>query len=299
MNGAQANESPLFRGLIAGYPGAGKTGALAALVNAGFKLRIIDFDGNPESVIQYTKPELRANIDYISFEDKLSLQGAVIAPVGMPTAFPNAWRALDDWKYPDPNGEVVDKAGGRWTSLGASKDWGSDTIVVLDGITGISSASMAYARAAMNKTVMNTTRAVWGVAANNVEQFLSRCTSMYNKHHFIAIAHLKPIGPEGEQDGDSDFTKQLKEEKAALIPTKLFPTAVGRQLPQHIAGHFPIVIAAEVKSIGNGKVKRTLSALAREDQTTKLPVADLAGLGEQPIDTGLLAIFDALGVKRP
>lgn len=298
MNAEKFLENQVFRGLIAGYPGAGKTGCLASLANAGFKLRVIDFDGNPESLIQYTLPEFRKNIDVLSFEDKMSLQGAVIAPVGMPTAFANAWRALDRWRYEDESGDLDEKTGKRYVDLGASKDWGPDTIVVLDGTTGMGSAAMDYSRAAMNKTALTQTRQVWGVAANNMEAFLKRGTSMNNRHHFIAISHVKAIGPEGEADNDSDFMKELKKEKAALIDTKLFPTGIGRQLPQTIAGHFPVCITAETKLKAN-KVQRILSVAAREDITTKLPVVDVSGLGDLPGDTGMLTIFDKLGIKRP
>mgnify|MGYP003392999573 CR=1 FL=1 len=289
--------TPLFRGLITGYPGAGKTSSLASIANAGFKLRILDFDGNPESVIQYTKPELRGNIDVISFEDKLAMLGGFIGVAGIPNAFPAAFKALDDWRYEDADGEA-DKTGKKWISLGSSRDWGSDTVVVLDGLTGLSSAAMAHARAILNKTPLNTTRACWGLAAANVEAFISRLTSMQNKHHVVVISHLKIIGPEGEQDGDSDFTKELKEAKAGIIPTRLFPSAIGRQLPQNVAGHFPVVIAAEAKAYG-GKVRRVLVASARPDQDTKLPIADLDKLGDLPIETGLWDIFQALGVKAP
>lgn len=289
MNLSEIMATPLFRGLITGYPGAGKTSSLAALANAGFKLRVLDFDGNPESLAQYTRPEFYGNVDVQSFEDKLTLQGPIIGVAGMPTAFPNAWKAMDSWKY---------KRGDKEIDLGSSKEWGPDTIVVLDGLTGLSTAAMAYARAAMNKTILNTTRAVWGVAAANVESFISRLTSMQNRHHVIVISHLKIIGPEGIADGDDDFTKSLKEAKADIIPTRLFPSAVGRQLPQQVAGHFPVVIAAEAKTYGN-KVRRVLLADAQPNQDTKLPIQELEKLGALPIETGLLTIFDALGVKRP
>lgn len=296
-NATRLMQTPLFRGLITGYPGAGKTSCLAAIANQGFKLRILDFDGNPESLIQYTLPEFRHNIDILSFEDPLSLQGSYIGVKGLPTAFPNAFKALDHWRYEDPEG-VPDEKGKKWTDLGSSRDWGADTVVVLDGTTGLGAAAMAHARACLNKTPLNTTRSVWGLASANQEAFLSRLTSMHNHHHVVVIAHLKIIGPEGFNDGDDDLTKQIKEAKADLVPTRLFPTAVGRQLPQAIAGHFPIVISAKVQARGN-KVRRVLTAEASEDQDTKLPVADLDSLGALPIDTGLWTIFEALGIKAP
>jgi len=296
-NAAKMMQIPLCRSLIAGYPGAGKTSCLAALANAGYKLRVINFDGNPESLIHYTRPEMRHNIDILSFEDPLTWQGSYIGVKGLPTAFPNAFRAMDQWKYEDPDGTPDDK-GKTWTDLGKSSDWREDTVVVLDGTTGLGAAAMAHARACLNKTPLNTTRSVWGLASANQENFLARLTSMDNKFHVVVIAHLKIIGPEGFNDGDDELTKTLKEAKADLVPTRLFPSAVGRQLPQAIAGHFPVVIACEAQARGS-RVERVLVATARADQDTKLPVANLETLGRLPIETGLLTIFEALGCKAP
>ncbi len=297
MNIEQMQKQPRVRALIAGYPGAGKTGSLACLANAGFKLRVLNFGGQPESLAQYAIPG--ADVDVISLEDKYVLTGAVATVSGMPSAFANAWKMLDRWRYEDDErGTLDEKTGKKYVDLGASKDWGPDTIVVLDGTTGMASAAMDYARAAMNKTPLNQTRQVWGVASNNMEAFIKRAGSMNNKHHFICIAHVKPIGPEAEADGDSDFMKQLKREKAELIDTKLFPTGVGRQLPQTIAGNFPICITAEVRTRGM-KSQRILSAVAREDMTTKLPVLDITGCDALPVETGMLTIFEKLGVKKP
>lgn len=281
-----------FRGLITGFPGAGKTGSLACLANAGFKLRIVDFDGNPEPLYQYCTPEGLANIDILSFEDQVGQVGNYVGVKGLPVAFTNCLKALDKWTYKDEDGTVVD--------LGSSATWGPDTIVVVDGLTGLSAACFAYAQAMMNKTPFNTTQAVWGLAISNQINFIRKLTAASNRHHVIMLSHLKMIGPKAIEGSDDMSTRELKERLIDLVPTRYFPTALGQQLPQTICGEFPIVVNIEAKAKGT-KVTRSLNFLPREDMDLKLPVSaeGLGKLDNLGLADGMLRIFDALGIARP
>lgn len=299
MNGSKLAANPLFRGLIMGYPGSGKTGCLAALANAGYKVRLLDLDGNPESLLQYTLPEFLPNIDIVNLEDKIVDKGAYAGPEGMPMAYTKALRMLDRWRYEDPDGTELDaKTGKRYTDLGRSSDWGPDTVVVVDGVTGLSDAALWRARAATGKTPMNMTQAVWGAAANDVLNFTRRFTASTNKHHSIMISHVKIVGPKVEQATDSELAKTVKAESAELIPTKLQPTAVGWQLPQYFCGEFPITLVCE--QVAKGKtVYRRIKFEPRPDMDLKLPVKDPESLKDLSLRDGLLRIFQALGSQPP
>lgn len=287
------------RMLLVGYPGAGKTGSLAALANAGYKLRIIDFDGNPESLLQYTKPEFLPNIDILSFEDPLGDVGDYIGVKSLPRAFTDSVRALQRWKYEDPEGTVVDeKTGKRYTDLGPHTEWGPDTVLVLDGLTGQGKAAMRRAQALANKTPRNTTQAVWGLAMSDQEAVTEQITSSRLRHHTIAISHLKMIGPQDYTAADGDLTKELKARAAEIVPTRLWPSALGRQLPQSIAGHYPVVVEIAARAKGN-TMRRTFSVYPREDLDLKLPAKGGAVFSDLPVETGLLEIFKALGHGGP
>lgn len=297
MNAAKLALTPQVKMLVTGYPGAGKTGSLASLANAGFKLRVIDFDGNPESLIQYTRPEYLSNIDIVSVEDKYVDKGMFTGPEGMPMAYTRAMKLLDRWRYEDPDGSDIDaKTGKRFTDLGSPSSWGPDTILVCDGTTGLSEAALWRARALAGKTPLTMTQAVWGTAANEMLNFTKRFVATGGNHHSIMIGHLKIVGPKVEQSGDTDLTKAVKAEAADLIPTKLQPTAVGWNLPQYYAGEFTnaVHIGQEVK----GKtVLRRIHYKPRTDMDLKLPVkGELADLS---IRDGMLRIFQALGVPMP
>lgn len=273
-----------FRGMLVGYPGAGKTGALACLLNAGFKLRVLDFDGNLEPLLKWADPAKLDNLDAIHFEDQTRIGSGFLEPVGIPQAFANALRAMDQWKYPGPDGVEVD--------LGASKDWGPDTIVVLDSTRTMGDAAFRRAMKMLNKTPMNTTDRVWGLAMSEQAAFLNKLGSSSNRFHVIILSHLKMVGPKDVRSGDSDLTTTIKGQVADLIGTRLYPWVLGWQLPQTIAGDFSTVleVASTVKA---GQVKRVIRWQPRQELDLKLP-ANMGDVKELDIKDGLLHIFRAV-----
>lgn len=272
------------RGMIVGYPGSGKTGALASLVNAGFKLRILDYDGNLEPLLLYSDPDLfDANVDIMQFEDRMRNGPQFMEPIGIPQAFNNGLKAMTEWKYPNPDGTE--------TSLGSSKDWGPDTIVVLDSLTKMGDAAMRRAQKMMNKNPLNTTQQVWGLAMADQLAFIELLTSTSNRFHVLVLAHLKMIGPKEIGKGESDANKEIKEKVADLIPTKFFPRALGYELPQSIGGEFPTLLEATTEYTGS-KVKRIFRTVPRSDLDVKVPAAKLPPTLE--LSTGLLQVFEAI-----
>lgn len=293
-----AKDAPI-RMLITGFPGTAKTGALACLVNAGFKLRVLDYDGNYAPLLQYVDADKLKNIDIVTLEDNIGFTGQFVGVKGAPTAFVRGVQLLDRWRYEDPNGtEVDEKTGKRFTDLGASKDWGPDTIVLLDGITGMGEASKARGMFMANKTPLNMSQGVWGLAMQEQMNFIKRLTNASVRHHVIAIAHMKMIGPKEITQSDDAVTQAIKEARADLIPTRFHPSALGRELPPTIAGEFPIVVNIELKAKGN-KVYRRFNVVPREDMDLKLPVKQIASLGELGPRSGLLTLFKALGANPP
>lgn len=272
-----------IRGLIVGYPKAGKTGALVPLVNAGFKLRIIDFDGNLDPIIHFANPAMLGNVDAIYFEDRMRIGGNFQEPVGIPTAFADALKSLDKWAYKLPDGTEVD--------LGASKDWGPDTIVVLDTITEMGNAAFMRAQKLMNKTPLNTTQRVWSLAMSEQENFIKRLASKNNRFHVLALAHLKMIGPKDIEKDDDAYTQDLKKRAAQLVETRLFPSALGQALPPVIGGNFPLLLKVEPKYRA-GKVSRVIRTVPQPELDLGVPHPDIPD--ELPLETGLLTIFEKL-----
>lgn len=275
----------LARILLVGFPGAGKTGALACLANAGFKLRVMAFDklANMAPMILHTKPECRSNIDIIPFEDKLRFGQKFTEPDGLPEAFSKAHKALDHWYSVGVDGEKVD--------LGRSKTWGPDHVLVLDSLTSMGRASMRRVQSMLNRTPLNTQDRDYGLAMGEQEAFIEKVTSDYNNFHVIVIAHLKIVGPKDIRKGDSDITKELKEREVDLVSTRLYPSALGKALPPVIAGHFSTTLLVETKHTRKG-VQRVIRTVPRPELDLKIPAPNMPD--EFDISDGLLKVFEAL-----
>ena len=274
------------RVLIVGFPGSGKTGSIAALLNAGFKVRYLMYDkvSNLQPLFAFTNPDKLGNLDVALLEDKMRPGPQFQEPVGVPTAFNDGLKMLISWKYTKPDGTVVD--------LGSSKDWGSDTVVVLDSLTAMGEASMRRAQKFMNKTPANTTDRVWGFAMQEQLAYIQALCSSSNRHHTIVMSHLKMIGPKEIRNDDSDLTKQIKEQAAPLIPTRYYPSALGRSLPQEIGKEFATILLAEAVPKPGKKIVRVLRTLPREELDLKIPSLSIPG--ELDIKDGLLHVFQAL-----
>ena len=270
---------------ILGYPGAGKTGALACLANAGFKLRILDYDGNLEPLVQYTKPECLKNIEVAQLKDKFRSGQKTIEPVGIPDAFSRGFKLMDNWKYKDGDTEV---------DFGKSKDWGRDTIVVLDSLTSMGDASYYRAMALSNKTQQTMTDAAWGLAMKEQEGFIRRLMDENNPHHTIVLSHLKMITPRTARKGDDDLTIKIKNDIGELVPTRLFPSALGWALPQDIGKHFPVILMLETIHGAGGRCKRVFRSVPRPELDLKYPVLNPDTSDKLGVDDGLLKVFDAL-----
>lgn len=281
--------TPPARIMMVGAPGTGKTGALASLANAGFKLRIIDFDHNLEPLRAFTHPDNWKNIESIAFEDELRGGSQYVETKGKPNAFKKAFDVMDHWRFDHPvTGEEVD--------LGETKDWGPDTILVLDSLSSMGLCAKRRTMAMLNKTPLNNTQQSWGAAMNDQEGFIEHMTSPKRKFHVICMAHLKKISPQDIERGDSELTKELKERIAEISPTKLFPAALGVALPPVIGGHFPTLVLCESECKGR-RHRRIIRTQPRQDIDLKVPAFRIDEV--LPLETGLLDIFRALNIKEP
>lgn len=289
-NAAQMKDRAAARILIVGYPGSGKTGAVAALANAGWNIRYLDYDGNYEPLFQYCTPEALARIDIVSCEDRLREGRRYVEVVGEPEALVKGWKMLDRWKYKNPDGSETD--------LGASREWGPDTILVLDSMTSMGIAAMRRAMFIKGKTPENNTDSTWGFAMAEQEALIEQLTSTTNRFHIVVLAHLKMISPKDVRKGDDDLTKELKQKAAEIIPTRLYPSALGQQLPPLIGGHFPTLLEAVAQVLPGDKVRRILRSVPRPELDLKLPTA-LPHNGEWPVATGLVEIMKLLGHLPP
>jgi hypothetical protein len=251
--------------LLIGDSGTGKTGALASLVAAGYKLRILDMDNGLDSLTQQCKQRKldMANVDFRTLRDKL--KSTPMGPVvdGMPKAFIDAVSMLDNWKY-TYEGVVTD--------LGKPETWGDDTVLVIDSLTFLSNAAMAWASAVKvpHGAKGQDGRAVYGEAQKALEHVLSLLTSENFKANVVIISHIVYV------DRD-DGTR------------KGYPMATGQSLSPKIPAYFNSVALCEQVGTGSS-VKRTIRTSPTSMIDLKNP-ASFRMVEQLPIETALADFF--------
>src|SRR6185436_11498354 len=91
----QSNRS--IKLLLLGDSGNGKTGALASLVAADYKLRIIDMDNGLDPLKTYAPQDKLKNVSFKTIRDKYKTTQMGPVVDGIPSAYVTALKALDDW----------------------------------------------------------------------------------------------------------------------------------------------------------------------------------------------------------
>ena len=246
------------RALYIGDSGSGKTGSLISLLQAGYKIRMLDLDNNADSLIhlcKHTDPKLLDNLDIISVRDKFrasQLTGLEVA--GQPKAWVDALKYLNKW---DDGSNIA--------------DWDSKTIFVLDTLTSAGRAAFHWAKG-MNPSSKDP-RQWYAAGQDSLKTMLELLTSPDFKCHILVLSHIDLI----ERDDGT---------------TKGYASSLGKALGPQIAKVFPTLIMAMSKGSGNN-VKRTISTQSTMLVDLKNPVP-FAIEGSYPLETGMASIFSAL-----
>lgn len=284
--------NPRVRLMVLGYPKAGKTGALASLVNSGrFEIGLLNFDHNEDPLYAYVDPKYYERVSIKTLTDSLRDDGKRIGVSGEPTAFRDAIRSIDKW---------VDDEGRDW---GAVKDWkgGPGTeeeparILVTDTLTSMGDAAFRrrrYVRPAGSKA--DDTDSDWGAAMRDQANLMEILASPRFPCHSIVNCHIKYIEPKVPR-GDKNESADMKEARTKLFLAKadtlegrLCPSALGQALPPEIARFFPAVVLVDGNRNGSRKI------ITKGEQGLDLGVPARHIRRELPVETGLLTIFDAI-----
>ena len=140
--------------LIMADPGMGKTCALASLVNAGWNVRVLDFDNKVSAMIPYlTEESLHSDrVKYITLTDKLKVSSdGVVRCEGIPNAIVKCMTALDNWKT-------------KSEDLGKVTSWTKSDILVMDTLTFMGDAAMRKVKVANARDGKRTHPQDWGDA---------------------------------------------------------------------------------------------------------------------------------------
>jgi hypothetical protein len=275
--------------LLVGDPGSGKTGALVSLVKAGYRLFIQEYDsaGHLAPLNMFLSEEEQERVIVAVLRDELSLKGKVFWPRKPPTAFSNGMRLLDGWK----EGEI---------DYGSIYDWGLNDVLVIDTLTSQGRSAMWYKlflnqrQAAISRGARQLKRPKdYGEAMDYQSDFLDMLNSNAVGCNVVVVAHLKYLSSKEFEDEDEGGKPDDKKTKRPANPydEKLYPSALGRELPKKVPGMFSAV--AECKIVGAGpKARRVIRTVPEANVDVKIPALGLPS--ELPIEDGLARIFEAV-----
>lgn len=269
MNILDMQQDPI-KMLLIGDSGSGKTGALISLAEAGYNLRILDFDKGLDILRLRLKgnPEAAKRVEFVPCQDKMDTSGGNIKAKGTPEGFSKALRLLDNWKYKDPSGGEID--------FGKPSAWTNKDIIVLDSLTFASMACLRRIVVMDPKT--NSLDDIWlnhyGDAANQLENLLALLYSDYIRCNVIITSHITFLGGNEEE---------------AIADTG-YPMALGKKLPPKIGRYFNTCLQCVKKGTG-GSEKRVISTVPVGNVVVKSPLLGVPR--ELPIESGLATYFKA------
>lgn len=245
--------------LLIGPSGTGKSGSLVSLIEAGYKVRILDYDNGLDVVksvlIKKGRTDLLANVIYEPLRDERGFVGTKIVPKTA-TAFQNGMRLLDNWP-----------------GLGPVSKWGSDCILVVDSLTLMSQAALQQVLA-LNARLGGTAELQdWGKAQDAIENVLSLLTGNQTKCNVIVMSHVAFID-------DANGISQG------------YPMSLGKSLSPKIGNYFNTCLMT--KLIGTGQTAKRIIRTVPDGSITGLKHSIPGQIPvELPIETGLATFFAA------
>lgn len=248
----------IVKAMLAADSGSGKSGALASLVDAGMKVRVLDFDNGLSVVKGYVKDKSKlANMHYV---DQLQDQMKLLAGrIGIQKA-PAFQRAMD----------ALDKGGKEYwgADIPPLEEWGPDTVLALDSLTMAGRTSLQMVMQANAAGFKSPEIQHYGTAMENIEKWIQMLMSSAVKCHVIINTHI--TGVEGE--------------------ARLYPDALGSKLPPKIGKHVDNLFG--LRLVGGKRVFLTVKdGLLALKSAVKLDE-------QIPIENGWVTIFEKITGKK-
>jgi AAA domain len=188
--GGKAPPSGPIKMLLCGDTGAGKTGALASLVAAGYNLHILDLDKGVDILHDYftnpDSPYLKPNppfwhgkpgtLDYVSLTEAMLVQQKNLVPRG------DLWNRiieqLSSWK----DGE---------SDLGHFSTWGPQDVLVIDGLSRLAASAFNFVLKINGRLTQQPQQSDYWNGQQMVLRFLGMLYADEVKCNIILICHIK------------------------------------------------------------------------------------------------------------
>lgn len=262
--------------LVIADSGAGKTGALASLADAGYNVRVLDLDNGADvlkNVLMdenspYKKTAFE-HCDFVTITDPMKPSGGKLIPVRA-SVWTRATEQLADWQDP-PKGQP--EGGEPRRKLGGIVTWTPQEVLVIDSLTMLSTGALNFILSLNGRLGQKPYQSDWYDAQILVENLLQMLYDEGVKCNVIVNCHITYIG---EENG----------------PVRGYPMSLGKALPPKIGRYFNNALM--IRSVGQGQnIRRRI--LTNTSGIVELKnTAPLRVLPEYPIETGLAEFFKAV-----
>lgn len=249
--------------LMIGESGSGKTGALASLAKAGYRLWVLDFDNGldiVQNVLRNDRDAL-ARVTYETLRDTISVVNGVPKYKAPVHAYKDAGKTLNEW--------------------GADKFTDRD-VVVLDTLTTFSDAAFNEALVLGGRLNQRPQLQDYGWTADSVKLFIEMLTSPEFGAHVIVSTHIRWFAADEE----------------AQTQAKGLPNAKGQEISRVVSRFFNTV--ALVRTQGSGPAAKRVISTKPQGVVEVKTSSPTTVKDSYPIETGLAALFhDILGHGPP
>lgn len=274
--------SSVTKMLFIGDSGSGKTGALASLAQAGYKLRILDLDSGLDVLSNLLRDpkspygaEALKNVTYETITDPMKVVAGKLVP-SRATVWQRAIQLLQHWRVAKPTVKGPD---GKDLPVEYEYDfgplvtWGEKDILVIDSLTMLSNAALNFVLSMNARLGQQPHQSDWYTGQQMIESLLQMLYDENVRCNVILISHISYIGEEnGPQHG--------------------YPASLGKALSPKIGRYFNTCVMA--KSSGAGaNVQRKI--ITNSTQMVELKTSSPLNIKpEYPLSSGLAEIFTAL-----
>lgn len=270
--------------LYIGDSSTGKTGSLASLAGAGYRLGIIDLDGGTEVIKNLlTSPTSKYPRDSMSrvfriqlTEDMHFINGKFVPK--MATSWSRLGDLLNKFKGTDPTHGPID--------LGPVAQWGSNDILIIDSLTAAAQAALEFHYQLGGKLINGSSGFEYqrdiGTAQGYVEQMLRALCSKMLKCNVIVISHITYVA-------DKEAPPPMPNEQPA---EKGFPSAIGRAASPRIPQKFNHLLQAKFEGQGIGSVAKIFTKT--QGPVLLKTAAPMTAKASYPLETGLADFFRAV-----
>jgi len=280
--------------------GCGKTGALASLANAGYRLFIADYDVGVQILADYLTKEGASRVFFKTYTDPMESDGMFTWPKGMPGAWSKSLQDIQSWK------ELAD---GKTVNMGGVNSWGATDVLVIDSLTFMSRAAMRYemfmdmqsGNASSKEKMIRWLHPFprdFGGAQNRIEKFFELIYSKGVNCNLVVNAHIRRLGGGGktlvkDKETNVSYMREMDSESDGVG----YPVTVGRALSPHLARYFNTVVMMTVDGSGAG-ARHFIHTVPQNNTPLKIEapskVKSLLEVNGGAPDTGLAKLFSLL-----